>query len=127
MKKIFYFWTVLLLVVTISCNNDDNELVVKTTITTELEVTIVTGEDYFYDLGSFGDEEGAGITTAASHAEISELFYELDPNRYVYKYRPETGFIGTDFVVLTTAKGSNGGSPNPNIEVIEISISVIAQ
>lgn len=124
MQKIFIVLMIVITVFTISCANDDDAVVEKTTVTTALEVTIGVGEDYFYDLGIFGDEEGAGISTSPTNAEISEIFYELDPDRYVYKYRPEAGFVGSDFVVLTTAKGSDGGSPNPNIEMIEITISV---
>lgn len=126
MKKIFYAVLILSVVVT-SCNKSDDTEVERDSITTEIEVTIVTGEDYFYDLGSFGDEEGAGITTAPSNADISQMLYELDPDRYVYKYRPEADFIGDDFVVLTTAKGSDGANPNPYVELIEITISVIEE
>ncbi len=102
-----------------SCSDDDDN---STTIITET-VTLKDLESYQYDLGSFGDEEGAGILVQAEHYEISELEEDSDRN-IIYTYQPQEGFKGNDYVELKTGRGSDGARPNTEIIFIQITFNI---
>lgn len=122
MKK-FALTTILLMVFScfISCSSDDNQSdgeIIKVT------ATISTSEIYTYNLGSFGDEEGAYIEKQAENFEISKLERNFPSGEIIYTYKPKSGFIGTDYVELKISKGSTGASLNTNISILKITIKV---
>ncbi len=91
----------------------------------KVTVSIKNSEVYEYDTGIAGDEEGASIEQQASHFEISEINKDSSTQwSAVYKYKPEQGYIGTDNVELKTTQGSDGASPNTDINFITIEIMV---
>jgi hypothetical protein len=124
MKK-FVISTFLLMVFTcfISCSSDDSNSDAEIV---KVNASISNSEIYTYNLGSFGDEEGASIEKQAENFEISKLERNFPSGEIVYTYKPQSGFIGTDYVALKTSKGSNGASPNTNISIIKITIKVTA-
>ena len=82
------------------------------TITKNLKVN----ESYEYNLGSFGDEEGAGISKQAQHFSISEIDYtQINSSVIIYKFKPALNFEGVDEVQLKSSRGSDGSGPNKNI------------
>lgn len=80
---------------------------------------------YEYKIGEFGDEEGARITKQAEHYTISEIVRNSS-NRWqpVYRYKSEKDYVGTDYVEIETRRGSDGASPNTEIEWIKIQFIV---
>ncbi len=105
----------------ISCNNEDDNS--NTQIVTE-HVIISNFADYAYDLGGFGDEEGAGILTQAEHFKISELERDSDKGKIVYKYIAKTNYVGTDYVEISTGRGSDGASPNTQKTIVKITFEI---
>lgn len=113
MKKIFLIS--ILTFSLISCSNDDD-----VNVTSE-NINISNTETYEYDLGGFGDEDGARISKQAEHYEISEL------NRnetIVYIYKPAEGFTGSDLVKIEIITGSDGSSPGNVSKIVEIKFNV---
>ena len=105
----------------ISCSSDDNQSegeIIKAT------AAISTSEIYTYNLGGFGDEEGASIEKQAENFEISKLERNFPSGEIIYTYKPKSGFVGADYVELKTSRGSNGASPNTNISILKITIKV---
>jgi hypothetical protein len=123
--KNFAITTVLMMVFTffISCSSDDNQSdgeIIK------VAATISTSEIYTYNLGSFGDEEGATIEKQAENFEISKLERNFPSGEIIYTYKPKSGFVGTDYVELKISRGSTGASPNTNISILKLTIKVTA-
>ncbi len=116
MKKLFLFFAVITVAITTSCSNDDD---VSPDITT-LNITISNSENYEYNLGGFGDEEGAGINIQAKHFEISYTERNPENNQIIYYYKPESNFTGTDFVEIS--KGY--GWPNPVNSYVRINFTI---
>ncbi|WP_209406416.1 hypothetical protein [Pseudozobellia sp. WGM2] len=104
----------------ISCSNNGND---SNDTIIEQNVTISNIEDYEYDLGSFGDEEGAGIQIQAKHFEVSDLERDIN-GQIIYKYRPISGFIGSDYVELKSGRGSDGASENTDITFVKITLNI---
>lgn len=123
--KNFAITTILMMVFTffISCSSDDNQSdgeIIK------VNATISNSEIYTYNLGSFGDEEGASIQKQTENFEISKLERNFPSGEIIYTYKPQSGFVGTNYVELKTSRGSNGASPNTNIRILKITIKVTA-
>jgi len=97
-----------------SCSSDD------VNVTTE-NVNISNLESYEYDLGGFGDEDGARISKQAEHYVISELKRN---ETIVYTYKPEQGFYGSDLVKIDIITGSDGSSSGSVSKVIEIKFNI---
>ena len=113
MKKVFLI--MLLTFGAFSCSNDDD-----ISVTTE-SVNISNSETYQYDLGGFGDEDGARISKQAGHYEISEL------NRnetIIYTYKAEEGFSGSDLVKIEIITGSDGSISGSVSKVVEIKFNI---
>lgn len=104
-----------------SCSSDDdnsgNDVV-------ELEVTVSNADKYEYDLGTFGDEEGARIHIQARHFETSVLGRDLNTSRIIYKYKSTAGYVGTDYVEIYSERGSDGASPNTEISIAKINLTI---
>lgn len=113
MKKVSLI--LILTIILFSCSKDDD-----INVATE-NVNISNNETYEYDLGGFGDEDGARISQQAEHFAVSEL------NRaetIVYKYKPEEGFVGADSVQIEIITGSDGSSSGRVSRKVEIMFTV---
>ena len=80
-----------------------------------IRISVGRNETVHYDLGSFGDEEGALISKQASHYLISKTDRDINSGKIIYTYTPASGFTGTDEVELKSMRGSDGASANNNI------------
>ena len=116
MKRIFFLFV--LIGILSSCSKDDKDNVIVQ------NVTINNSGNYRYYFGLFGDEEGAEIQTQAEHFEISELDRDTHSGEIIYKFKPLSGFVGTDYVKLTTGRGSDGASSNPNRTIVKITFNI---
>ena len=120
MKYIINSLIICCLISIISCNQDsnsDDENIIA--------VSIKNSEIYEYQTGISGDEEGVLIEKQASHFEISEIIRDSSTQwSAVYRYKPEQGYIGTDNVEIKTMQGSDGASPNTDIKIIKIEITI---
>ena len=103
-----------------SCKKDAVDNATRLTVT----AAVKANQPYQYDLGSFGTEEGASVSTQAKHFIVSDV--ERDPNtgKIIYNYLPTTNYIGTDEVVIRSAKGSNGASAPTNITFTTIKFTI---
>ncbi|MCK0132671.1 hypothetical protein MWU59_14305 [Flavobacteriaceae bacterium F08102] len=120
MKKVLFI--LLTAGILFSCNKDDDNIPREEVI--EKNITLKKTENYEYDLGSFGFEEGAWIQTQAKHFEISEVERDINFNQIIYRYKPALGYIGKDYVEIKTGRGSDGASPSTEIEIIKITFNV---
>jgi len=114
MKKLLFF--VILGFIASSCSNDDD----TSPEVTVLNITISNTENYEYDLGGFGDEEGAGIHIQAEHFEISYTERNPENDQIIYYYQPELNYKGTDFVEISKSYGW----PNPIVSYLRINFEV---
>ena len=121
MRKIGF--TILLMsLIGMSCNSSTDPNVENELISVSLKNT----EVYEYKTGIGGDEEGASIIRQANHFEISDIIRnEKTIWEAVYKYKPKSGFTGKDYVELKLSTGSDGASPNTNIEIIKIEFVIV--
>jgi len=90
----------------------------------QINVKLSANETYQFDLGNFGDEEGASISRQATFFSVSTLEREINTGKVIYKYIPATNFVGTDEVQIKSDRGSNGASPNNNISYITIKFTI---
>ena len=90
----------------------------------EITISLGRNDTYRYNLGLFGDEEGANITTQSSHYLVSELNREINSGSISYTYTPSSDFTGTDLVVLKSMRGSDGASPNNHVIVTTIKFRI---
>lgn len=89
------------------------------------KVSISSSAVFKYQTGISGDEEMAAIIQQPEHYEISTIVRDSTTNwKAVYKYKPESGFKGTDYVQIKLGTGLDGASPNTNFEIIKIEITV---
>lgn len=95
-----------------TCEKDLERQTIKT-----MDVLLKNTEEYSYDFNISGDEEGASITTQSTHYQTSKLKRDSYTNwSVVYLYKPESGYIGTDYVEIEFCTGGEG----TNCEHIEI-------
>ena len=94
------------------------------TETSNLDITLKNTEEYHLSLGTFGDEEGPSIVEDAQHAKSSKILGKLWEAR-IYEYIPDSSYVGSDKVVIKTERGSDGASPNDDIEVFLINFQII--
>lgn len=88
-------------------------------------VTLRNDETYALDLNISGDEEGAVITQQALHYEVSELVRDSTTGwSIVYRYIPEQGYTGIDYVEIETCTGGEGVSCS-EIAIVSIRFSII--
>ena len=102
-----------------SCNNNEP------TPSTVLNLTLKSDASYQYDLGYFGDEEGATISIPPKHFKDSKIDRDINSGKVIYTYAPSTGFTGTDTVELKSMRGSDGASANDNITIVVIKFKII--
>jgi len=71
------------------------------------------------------DEEGAVIKQHAKHYELNELVRDSSTNwSVVYRYAPEKGYIGKDYVEIETCTGGEGIVCS-EIGIVSISFNII--
>jgi hypothetical protein len=121
MKSTILILTILLSILTLthSCKKDKS---VNSNIET-INATIKANETYQYDLGLFGDEEGATISVQASHFQVSKL-ERVDYVKIIYTYTPTQNYVGTDEVELKAERDSDGVSPNNGITIFVIKFAI---
>lgn len=113
--------TVTLLLVTVNCNRTTGPNPEEHTVRANISNT----EVYVYETGISGDEETATITEQPDHYEISTINRDSKTNwEAVYRYKPESGFQGTDEVRIELKTGSSGANSNPEIQLVRIEITV---
>ena len=117
--KIFITVTLISIVLFGGCKKDESKNSIKT-----INVTLQYNQTYQYDLGGFGDEEGASIIRQASHYEISKMD-RINWVNMIYTYKPIQDYIGSDEVELKAERGSDGASPNDEISIIIIKFAII--
>ena len=122
MKKMMALLTIVIALTTAisSCSKKSNTDVSSQNI----RQTIKTNQAFEYDLGNFGDEEGATISKQATHFFISSLDPQMNTEKIIYTYQPVVGFTGTDEIELKSARGSNGASDNNKISYTTIKFTV---
>ncbi|MFC6999643.1 hypothetical protein [Rufibacter roseus] len=76
-----------------------------------------------YSLGTLSVEAGAVVEMHPAHAEVSELVRE-QTGEIKYKYKPQPGFKGKDYVQIRFAKGTNGTSESTLIKITKINLIV---
>ena len=86
--------------------------------------TLSANQSYQFDLGNFGDEEGASITKQATNFSISSVNREINTGKVIYNYVPAANFIGTDEVEIKSARGSDGASPNNKLIYTTIKFTI---
>ncbi len=86
--------------------------------------TVSQSDTLHYSLGSFGDEEGASIQLQAAHFQTSELNRDINSGEVTYTYKADSTYTGSDYVELRSARGSNGASPNNNILITKLTITI---
>jgi len=119
MKRTILILTIIFCILTItqSCKKDKSN---KT-----IHATINANGTYQYDLGNFGDEEGARISRQATHFQVSKIEIDtINYSKYIYTYIPTQNYIGTDEVELTSEKGSDGSGPNTEITITIIKLTI---
>jgi len=121
MKNKFLFLTLICACLTFTqgCKKDDSKNPTQT-----INASISSNQTYQYDLGSFGDEEGAGINKQASHFLISKTERIIESGKIIYTYVPTLNYVGTDQVEIKTERGSDGASPSTDITIIIIKFTV---
>ena len=91
-----------------------------------IEVTLRNSQEYRHDFQISGDEEGATIKMQPQHYAVSELVRNESTQWSVtYLYRPEPGYVGTDFAVIETCTG--GGEFCTNFKTVRINFTIISE
>ena len=121
MKKYCFILLSSLLFFTFSCSTSTDSPIPDDAI----PVTLKNTESYNYNTGITGDEDGASIIVQAKHYEVSDIIRNVETNwEAVYKYKPRSGFIGTDYVELELSTGSDGTTPPTKIEIVKLKFIV---
>ena len=88
-----------------------------------MSVSLKSNQTYQYDLGSFGDEEGAVITSQALHFQTSKIGRDVS-GKIVYTYVPAVNYIGTDEVEISTRRGGSDGSNPGTVALIDFKLTM---
>jgi len=95
MQKLIRLTTVLLILISVEAWKKENVENNSASIPTEyIKATINPNSIYTYNLGSFGDEEGASISNQPSSFRVSKL-QRTDGVNVIYTYIPQPKFTGT--------------------------------
>jgi len=87
-------------------------------------VAITNNETYTYEF-DLGDEEGSAIHSPPENAQLSEIVILNTPYfHWEYRYKPVSGYVGTDEVTLAFSTGSDGASPSTHIEYLTIYFTI---
>jgi hypothetical protein len=100
----------LLLLISCSKNNyKTNEHIINAII--QPDIVISSGDTLKVNLGTFGDEEGAGIFKNPRNAIVSKIYRQSNSTSIIYEYFPNDNFIGKDTAALILYRGSDGAHP----------------
>jgi len=90
----------------------------------ETNVTLKNTESYSRTF-VLGDEEGASIPVQAQHYETSELVRNESTNMNVeYRYKPTSGFVGNDYVILEIYYNKTGENSSAYTETERINFTI---
>jgi len=90
----------------------------------ETNVTLKNTESYSR-IFVLGDEEGASIPVQAQHYETSELVRDVSTNMNVeYRYKPTSGFVGNDYVILEIHYNKTGENSSAYTETERINFTI---
>ena len=90
----------------------------------ETNVTLKNTESYTRTF-VLGDEEGASIPVQAQHYETSELVRDASTNMNVeYRYKPTSGFVGNDYVILNIYYNKTGENSSAYTEIERINFTI---
>jgi hypothetical protein len=90
----------------------------------ETNVTLKNTENYSRTF-VLGDEEGASIPVQAQHYETSELVRDESTNMNVeYRYKPTSGFVGNDYVILEIYYNKTGEHSSAYTETERINFTI---
>ena len=90
----------------------------------ETNVTLKNTESYSRTF-VLGDEEGASIPVQAQHYETSELVRDASTNMNVeYRYKPSSGFVGNDYVILEIHYNKTGENSSAYTETERINFTI---
>src|ERR1044072_2291690 len=81
-------------------------------ITQTYDVSLRVGESYTFSLPKNIRNDPYEIINAEKHATVSQLCMD-STGAPVYKYTPETGYAGSDQVVVSNARKPGQGCPHP--------------
>ncbi|WP_455585210.1 hypothetical protein [Bacteroides sp.] len=103
MKKRIYFVILMLSAFFIGCDND-NETNVNGASVVEENATIKSTESYTLFIPWSGDNEKVFISKEPLNAKVSELINSDEETKRgeIYNYTPKDGFVGTDYVEIST-------------------------
>ncbi len=119
MKKITFLFLVLL---TISCSKEEDNTIYKTK---EIKINLSNTLFYQYYLGRFIEEDEAEITTQALHFEISEFYTNESNGNISYKYKPQLGFEGEDYVEILTERTINIENGQKEIITLKLIFNIL--
>lgn len=122
MKRFFLTLIILIALLTFSQGCSKEDIVIHSPDTNT--VTLSRNKTYHFDLGYFGDEEGASISRQASHFIVSKTDRDITTGKIGYTYTPALNFSGTDEVELKSMRGSEGASANNNIIITTIKFNI---
>jgi hypothetical protein len=112
--------TFVLSFLTHSCSKDKAPMPAFQTITQALNAN----QTYQFELGNFGDEEGASIARQATNFSISSIDMDMNLKQVIYKYVPAVNYVGMDEVIIRTARGSDGVGPSHKIVYTTIKFTI---
>lgn len=119
MKNIVSIFLVLVLVA--SCSKDDN----VTSKVVEIKINLSNTSDYVYGLGTYAEGDIVEIVSQATHFEISELFINDSTGYTFYKYKPQAGYAGEDFVEINSEKRVDTVNDNIEIKTVRLSFNIL--
>jgi hypothetical protein len=122
MKRFFLTLIILIALLTFSQGCSKEDIVIHSPDTNT--VTLSRNKTYHFDLGYFGDEEGASISRQANHFIVSKTDRDITTGKIGYTYTPALNFSGTDEVELKSMRGSEGASANNNIIITTIKFNI---
>lgn len=119
MKKTVLFFVLMSLVLSCSKEGNNNDRVI------EITINLSNSETYEYVLGQFEENDITEIVSQASHYTISEIVITQNLGFSIYKYKPQTGFVGEDYVELSSEKLINEETNEIEARTIKLTFKVI--
>ena len=117
-RNMFPWVCLLLLVLPLAGCTDESSLKI-------IRVSLKNTETYEYVM-HVGDEEGAMISTQASHYTISEIRHDASTSwAAVFVYQPATGYVGSDVAAIKIFTGSDGAGPNTRTKTVIFDFEII--
>ncbi len=119
MKNVFFI--LIAIGIVISCSKDDD----VTTNVVEITINLSNTLEYNYWVGNYSEDDIVEILSQASHFEISELFRSTSGSSVSYKYKPQSGYVGEDFVEITSEKIIDSISNEIEFKTVKLSFNIL--